>query len=75
MKKQVSLIDQAKAWSSQIGKDLAYILLINEGLARSTAEKIVFGEYKHEPKQLVTKAITEAIRKSQIKNKPYSSEK
>lgn len=75
MKKSLSLVDQAKAWSSQIGKDIAYILLINEGLARSTAEKIVFGDYRHEPKQLVTQAINEAMRKSKIKNRPYSSEK
>lgn len=63
MIKQKSLIDLAKAWSSQVGKDIAFIALMKEGVSLSTAEKIIFGKYNHAPGRLVAKAIEQAMKK------------
>lgn len=61
MSKNKNLALEVKKWSSQVGKDIAFIQLMKSGLSLSLAEKLVFGNYKHKLGRMTSEAITKAM--------------
>ena len=61
---EASIKSKVKKWVTEIGQNEAYIRLLRAGISRSTADKLVFSEYPHEPKGLVVAAINKAMGKA-----------
>jgi ketol-acid reductoisomerase len=58
----MDIIKKVNAWVVKVGVNVAYVDLVRAGMSPSMAYKLVYGGYKHSPKQMTINTINKAMK-------------